>query len=138
MKGRRGNGKKLNTKEVGLKYGFRSGLEELIAADLAALGVDYEYEPKSGKIKYSKPESTYTPDFVLSNKVIIETKGRFTGSDRTKHLLIKKQHPEKDIRFIFQNSRAKLSKGSNTTYAEWCDKHGFKYADKCVPKGWLK
>ena len=36
----------------------------------------------------------YTPDFVLPNGIIIETKGRFTVADRRKHLLIKKQHPK--------------------------------------------
>ena len=44
---------------------------------------------------------TYTPDFLLPNGIIIETKGRFTPEDRRKHLLIKKQHPDLDIRFVF-------------------------------------
>ena len=69
--------------------------------------------------------------------LVIETKGRFVTADRQKHLLVKEQHPDFDVRFVFQNSRARISKTSKTTYAAWCEKHGFKYADKCVPAEWL-
>ncbi len=81
---------------------------------------------------------TYTPDFILNNGIIIETKGRFLTADRRKHLCIKKQHPKLDIRFVFTNSRSKLSKGAKSTYAEWCIKHGFRYYDRIIPEDWLK
>jgi len=81
---------------------------------------------------------TYTPDFVLPNGIIIESKGLFTSEDRRKHLLIKKQHPSLDIRFVFSNSRSKLRKGSKSTYASWCDTKGFLYYDRIVPLPWLK
>ena len=118
-----------------LEAGFRSGLEQDIAAQLDALGVDYGYE--NMKIKYTPKERTYTPDFPLPN-FIIEAKGRFTAADRAKHLLIKKQHPHLDIRFVFTNPNQRLSKRSKTTYAQWCEKHGFLYAKKEVPEEWLK
>lgn len=119
-----------------IKHGYRSGLEERVSKELDELQVNYEYEQL--KIKYDVQEvRTYTPDFVLANSIIVETKGRFTVADRKKHLLIQKQHPFLDIRFVFQNSRAKLYKGSKTTYGEWCDKWGFMYADKSIPKEWL-
>ena len=118
-----------------LKAGFRSGLEQDNAAWLKKHGVGFEYE--KSKIKYVTQPHTYTPDFVLANGIIIETKGRFLGKDRTKHLLIKKQHPGLDIRFVFSNSSKKLSKVSKTTYAGWCKKHGFRYADKLVPESWM-
>lgn len=70
--------------------------------------------------------------------LIVETKGRFTAADRKKHLLIKEQHPDLDIRFLFQRSASRLSKKSKTTYADWCRKHGFQFADKVVPEEWLK
>ena len=54
-----------------------------------------------------------------------------------KHLCIKKQHPNLDIRFVFTSSKAKLRKGSKTSYADWCEKNGFLYADKDVPQEWL-
>jgi hypothetical protein len=52
--------------------------------------------------------------------------------------LIKQQHPELDIRFVFSNSRSRISKQSKTTYADWCEKNGFMFADKSIPKEWLK
>jgi hypothetical protein len=120
------------------KLGFRSGLEVKVAEQLSQSGVSVEYE--TTKIKYVVPESihTYTPDFVLPNGIVVETKGRFTLPDRKKHLLIQKQHPDKDIRFVFTNSNNKISKGSKTSYADWCRKNGFKFSDKKVPDEWLK
>lgn len=130
------------TSDPGLVHGFRSGLEEITAERLRAKGVNPNFE--TIKIKYIVParEATYTPDFPLDNGVIVETKGRFLTKDRQKHLLIKQQHPQLDIRFVFGGSRRKpsdapISKGSKTTYSDWCDKHGFKYADKTIPEEWL-
>ena len=83
--------------------------------------VKFKYEPF--KIEWEDlAYRTYTPDFVLFNGVIIETKGQFTASDRRKHLAIKKQHPKLDIRFVFENSRRKLRKGAKSTYGEWCER----------------
>lgn len=126
------------SKSVGLAYGFRSGLEERVAAQLKAAGIDPKFE--SEKIEYTKPESKhkYTPDFPLTKHLIIETKGRFMPDDRAKHLLLKAQHPHREVRFVFSRSATPISKGSKTTYAMWCDKHGFKYADKLIPPEWLK
>ena len=117
---------------------YRSGLEEAIGKALDKRKVKYTYEEK--KIRFIKPVSnhTYLPDFVLPNGIILEAKGRFTSPDRKKHLLIKEQHPELDIRFVFSNSNSKISKGSKTTYGMWCEKHGFKYADKEVPLKWIR
>ena len=119
-----------------LKAGYRSGLEETVANQLKRLGVVAGYE--TTKIKYRVEEDrTYTPDFILPNGIIVETKGRFVAADRKKHLLLRKQHPELDIRFVFTNSKSKLSKASKTTYAMWCAKHGFIFADKEIPLEWL-
>lgn len=129
--------KPVSTKEVGLREGFRSGLEDKIADQLRTLGINPEYEEH--KIEYERParKSKYTPDFRLPNGIFIETKGRFVTDDRQKHLLIKKQHPDLDIRFVFSNSKARISKQSKTTYADWCLKHGFQFADKVVPTEWI-
>ena len=120
-----------------IKNGYRSGLEVKVSEQLKKAGVKFEYEKL--KVKYSVNEvRTYTPDFViLSNGIIVETKGRFVAADRKKHLLIQWQEPSLDIRFVFSNSRAKISKGSPTSYADWCDKHGFMWADKFIPEEWL-
>lgn len=121
-------------------HGYRSSFEEKIAKQLDECGVEYEYEPIGEKISYTIPIRVhkYLPDFVLSNGIIIETKGHFTSSDRQKHLAIKAQHPELDIRFVFANPNKKLSKISKTTYAQWCKKYGFKFASKCVPLEWIE
>lgn len=130
--------KPLSSSEVGLKYGFRSGLEEKVAQYLTSKGVVFSFETL--KIPYVKPETkhTYMPDFILDNGIIIETKGRWLLDDRKKHLLIRKQHPNLDIRILFQNANAKISKGSKTSYADFCDKHGIQYANREIPEAWLK
>lgn len=121
-----------------LKHGWRSGLEECIAEQLKGLGVKFSFE--SLVIPFTQPVKPrrYTPDFVLPNGIIIETKGRFVTADRQKHLLVQQQHPHLDIRFVFSNSRQRISKQSQTTYAAWCQSKGFKYADKTVPSHWIK
>ena len=121
----------------GVKHGYRSGLEDRISEQLKGLSVPFKYE--EFKIKYEVHEiRTYTPDFELPNGIIVESKGRFVAADRKKHLLVKKQHPELDIRFVFSNSKAKITKGSKTSYGDWCDKNGYIYADKLIPEGWIK
>ncbi len=124
-------------KQVAIKYGFRSGLEERVAEQLDQLGIEYTYEKI--KLKYIKPASqhVYTPDFVLANGIIVETKGRFLAPDRQKHILVKRHNPDLDIRFVFSNSNARISKTSKTTYAMWCRKHGYQFADKTIPQEWL-
>jgi len=127
----------LTAKQVAAKYGFRSGLEERVAEQLDKAGIDYTYEQV--KLNYIKPASkhVYTPDFVLSNGIVIETKGRFLLADRQKHILVKKHNPTLDIRFVFSNSNARISKASTTTYAQWCIKNGFLFSDKTIPEEWM-
>ena len=129
---------------------YRSGLEEKTAKMLDELGVSYTFETL--KIPYEIPASNhkYTPDFIITTKsgktLIIETKGIWTYQDRLKHLLIKQQHPELDIRFVFDRSKSKISKVSTTTYADICEGRGrgkfkgitWQYADKRIPEEWLE
>ena len=118
---------------------YRSGLEEANVNLLKSFLIE---EPKYEQfyLEYTVPESKhkYTPDFVLPNGIIIETKGVWDAEDRKKHLLIKKQHPELDIRFVFSRSKTPIYKGSKTTYATFCEANGFVYADKRIPEEWLK
>ena len=116
--------------------GYRSGLEHDNAKFLRSHGVKFEYE--SLKISYLTSPKVYRPDFVLKNGIIVETKGRFLSRDRVKHLLVQEQHPELDVRFVFSNANSKLNKTSNTTYALWCDQHGFKWAEGLIPLDWTK
>jgi hypothetical protein len=115
---------------------YRSRFEKDIMEALVAKGVKFEYEPF--RIPYVKPPSHYTPDLILFNGTIIEIKGLFAPQDRNKHLLLKAQYPDLDIHFVFYNSKSKLNKKSNTTYAMWCEKNNFKFSEGSIPKEWLK
>jgi hypothetical protein len=122
--------------------GFRSGLEAANAKRLEQLGVTFGFE--SEKIDYIKPSTkhTYTPDFVITKgngeKMYVETKGRFLFEDAKKHLLIKEQHPELDIRFVFSSLNAKVGQSKVVTCKKWAEKHGYKYAHKTIPDEWLR
>lgn len=121
-----------------IKHGYRSGLEEKNALLLKENGLDPKFETM--KIPYVIPENwhKYTPDFPLDNGIIIECKGIFDAQDRAKHLFIKAQYPELDIRFVFSNPKASIGNGSKTTLAMWAEKNGYKFAAKLIPVEWLK
>ena len=124
-----------------IKSGTRSGLEDKFKAFLEHHGEEFTYE--ENVLSYVVPEKKhrYTPDFFLTKRgFYIETKGRFVSADRQKHLLIKEQHPEIEIRFIFSNPNATLDKRSKTTYGMWCEKNGYRYCsikDHEVIRSWL-
>lgn len=114
---------------------YRSGLEVKIADLLSSLGVTYEYE--STKIPYVL-QCNYTPDFLLPNGIYLEAKGQLTEEDRRKMKAVKAANPDLDIRFVFQSPYNKIYKGSKTTYAKWCEKHGFPYCSyQNIPIHWL-
>ncbi len=113
---------------------YRSGFEAKVANQLKRLGCGFAYETL--KIEYMKV-ATYKPDFILPNGVIIEAKGLWTVEDRKKHLLVREQHPDLDIRLVFQNANQKIRKGSKTTYGMWCDKKQLKWSNKVIPSSWL-
>jgi len=128
---------KNNWEHIKRTKGHKSGLETRIDEQLSAQGIDGEYEQHD--IKYSIPQTnhTYKPDFRLPNGIFIESKGWFLPEDRKKHLLIKEQNPDIDLRFVLQSPNGKIYKGSKTTYSQWCDKHGFKWAGKEIPQIWI-
>lgn len=139
-----------NQRWVG-RASYKSGLENDTAKELKEKGIKFEYEPSWGKISYEVPAKicSYSPDFYITTKtgkqIIVETKGLWTAEDREKHRLIKVQQPELDIRFVFTRSKAKIRKGSKTSYADICEGRGrgpfkgltWKYADKKIPQEWL-
>ena len=133
--------KKISSRQLlrGMIEGYRSGLEASVGNQLSTAKVRWEYE--SERIPYTPRSRTYTPDFIIKGegvKFYVETKGRFLGSDRSKHLLLKEQHPQLDIRFVFTNPNQKLYKGAKTTYGEWCEKHGFSFSKGSIPDSWLR
>lgn len=122
----------------GLRAGYRSGLEEKLAQQIRVAGHVVRFEET--KLVYVIPakEHKYTADFFLDNGIIIEGKGIFDAQDRAKHLYIKAQYPELDIRFVFSRASAPITKGSKTTLADWCIKYGYRYAEKVIPPEWFR
>lgn len=121
-----------------LRETFRSGLEEKIAAQISAAGATFAFEKFF--LPWTAPEKPhkYTPDFLLENGIIVETKGLFQTSDRQKMKLVRAQYPDLDIRFVFSNAQARIAKKSKTTYAMWAEANGFKWAHRDIPPAWLK
>lgn len=132
--------------------GMRSKLEVKVAEQMDRYGVQYLYEDKEYTIGYEIPAKLhrYLPDFVINTKagklIYIEAKGIWDYSDRFKHLLIKRQRPELDIRFVFQRAKQRIRKGSKTTYRDICEGRGtslfkdvtWKYSDGgIVPEEWM-
>lgn len=122
---------------------WRSGLEEGNAALLRSRGISFTYEQRKLKWLPEVKFRTYTPDFEITTrsgkKIIVETKGYWTTDDRQKMLAVVKQHPDLDIRIVFQNPNAKIRKGSKTSYADWCQKFlGIPWAAKLIPDAWLE
>jgi len=132
---------------------LRSKFEKRVARYLDELGVNYEYE--SIELEYEEPLRKnrafcndcgsqelrrigwYTPDFVLANGTIIEAKGRFTAADRRKMLAVIEGHPDLRICMVFMRNN-KLSKRSNTTYADWCEANNIEYTIDSINMEWLE
>lgn len=121
-----------------LKASYRSGLEVKVGAEIeATTGKPAAYEVLTIPYVIPAKEHKYTPDWFLLNGIVVETKGIFDPHDRQKILLVREQWPDMDLRMVFSNAQAKLYKGSPTTYAMWCDKHGIQWAHKQIPKSWI-
>ena len=98
------------------------------------LGVKYEYE--STKVPY-QIQHNYTPDFLLPSGIYLECKGYWEAEDRRKIKNIKEQHPEIDLRMVFQSPYNTISKKS-TTYAQWCEKNDIPWTSFTnIPLDWL-
>ena len=113
---------------------FRSKYEETVYNNVLENGFTVEYEPFS--LAYLV-KGNYYPDFVLPNGIIVEAKGYFDSRSRAKMVAVKKNNPDLDIRMLFMNSKTKVRKGSKLTYADWCEKYKYPYADGMIPLEWF-
>jgi hypothetical protein len=141
--------------------GYASGLERENGERLAKSGCTFWYEEGPCVINYKlkvrkgvcdtcgsnhiHTSHVYTADFCFETKsgklIYIECKGfplAWDGKARSKHQAIKKQFPDMDLRFIFNNKHAKISKSSKTTNDQWCKRQGFQCASKLIPLAWLE
>ena len=126
-----------------VELAHRSGFEDRIVGRLSERGIRYVYEPAA--LAYEQPvkKRKYWPDFVLlDNGIIVEAKGWWPSEDRGKHLLVKDQYPELDIRFVFGRPSTRISKRSRTTYADYVSgknprKFVWPYAAETIPDEWV-
>lgn len=116
---------------------YRSKFEASIGASVRKRGFDERYEDEV--LMYMTPPEwhRYTPDWSLGNGIVVEAKGRLTQADRKKMLFVKDANPHLDIRFVFMRAANPIRKGSKTTYADWAEKNGFKWAEGDIPTSWL-
>lgn len=116
---------------------FEVGVWKQLKAAERSLGLkDLAYE--SENLPYTI-QADYIPDFVITradgSKLYVESKGWLRPSDKKKMVQVRKAHPDKDIRILFQrNNRFTRSK---TTYMDWAGKVGFPAAVGNIPKDWL-
>ena len=131
---------------------YRSGYESLIGQDLDARGIKYGFE--THEVEYQSPircgrctacgskrvakARKYSPDFSIprddGTTLIVEAKGRFPSTDRSKMRDVKKSNPSLDIRILFQKRSAKQA----SIVQAWCDKNGYICAfGHHVPEEWL-
>jgi hypothetical protein len=115
---------------------YKSRFESILADQMTTAGIEPVYEETV--IRFVRPEAKhqYKPDFTFPT-FVIEAKGLFLAKDMEKHLIIKEQRPDLDVRFVFSNARSFI-RGRQMTYADWCDKHGFAWAHKTIPSTWLE
>jgi|TARA_R110000744_G_scaffold57001_1_gene120003 hypothetical protein len=131
---------------------YRSKYEVSIAKGLTDLNIKFEYETVKLKFYLSKKGRcsgchgtdvaivrNYTPDFVfLDGKIIIEAKGLFTPSDRTKMAQVVMQHRDLDIRMLFMRDQW-CTRNKRQRYSDWCNAHHIKYAfGSSPPEEWIK
>jgi hypothetical protein len=117
---------------------FRSKFEHHVALALQRAGAAFRYEEDVVHFEQPAKKRRYIPDFVLPNGIILEVKGYMTSADRSKHKWVKEQHPELDIRFVFQNPNTRISTRSRTRLREWAEKAGFQWCcGPSIPRAWL-
>lgn len=112
---------------------FRSIFERTIDTDLKSRKVKFTYETL--ELPYTL-YCVYHPDFILSNGIIVEAKGRLVSDEKRKMIAVKEQHPELDIRFCFMYPHRKIEK-TKQTHAEWATRNGFKWCGERIPQEWI-
>ena len=132
-------------------YPFKSKLEEEVANQLIDLDIKFKYELecflfpmkiRNGECGDCKSKDVYrltyyTPDFFLTDlNIIIETKGNFKSTDRSKILAFIEDNPDLDFRMVFQRNN-KLRKNAKSRYSDWCEKYKIPYCFKIITTKWL-
>lgn len=119
---------------------LKGTFEQRVAKKLTDQGVAFIYEPHA--LPYSV-ERKYIPDLLIGD-IYIELKGFFRQDAQRKMKAVKAQHPDLDIRFLFQRGNSpvhgakKRKDGTKMTCAEWADRYGFTWAEgEVIPQEWI-
>jgi hypothetical protein len=120
---------------------FRSKFERRVAWQLNRAGLKWTYEGTEIPYIRNGKVSKYHPDFHVNKRFHLEVKGYFVGQarDRTKLVLVKQQHPDLDLRILFEREGHLVTPGSSMTYADWAEVNGIPWAGGGkVPEEWLE
>jgi len=123
------------------KIPYRSSREVCLSKQLNEAGVPFKYEAKAFPYIRNGKVSWYTPDFKVADGIYLEGKGYFHGGDkdRQKLALVQQQHPQIDLRIVFQSERTPISSDTTMTYGDWADICGFTWSGGGkVPDNWLE
>ncbi len=108
-------------RSIAREWGFDSGVEVEVAAlfdnwgvDVAREGTTYPYLDQAGQWR------SWRPDFTTPTGTAIEVKGRVFPGACAKIEAVLAQHPDLDLRLVFQDPFQHVSKGG-PTHAEWAD-----------------
>lgn len=69
--------------------------------------------------------------------MVVEAKGRFDASHRSKALAFREQYPNIVYGLVFEADN-KLSKSSKTRYTQWAEKNGIPCKVGLISKEWLE
>jgi hypothetical protein len=150
MYGRGRNRKPKGKRKPRKRYSYRgykmaSKSEVVLAMAMDEQKIPWIYEPEPWD--WIPPKRKYTVDFKVMRSdgsyFYVEYKGYFRTEDKTKMAAIKKQYPDRDVRFVFANPHKPVEgaqprkDGTKLTNAEWAEKNGYLWADNCIPKEWM-
>lgn len=110
---------------------FDSRYEATVAQYLDELGIVWEYHPI--RIPWVPAVQYYTPDFRINledgTSFLLETKGCFDPTSRSKMRQLKIQYPTLDLRMMFMTDQP-LKSGSKTLYTDWARQNKYKCETK--------
>jgi hypothetical protein len=129
----------------------RSGWEKRVMDALTASGIGYDYEARRfswsetiAGARCSACSATtcvvtryYTPDLFFENGVIVELKGKLTPRNRKIMKAVREEHPEIDLRIVFQRDN-KMGTKKWHRYSDWAEWLGIEYAIGDIPKEWTE
>jgi predicted nuclease of restriction endonuclease-like RecB superfamily len=121
---------------------LKGGFEKQVYKAFTDLQSQYEFkfEYETANLPYISKHSYY-PDWVITLKngtrFYVETKGWLRPEDRRKMKEVVKQHPDKDIRFLFQKDNP-LYRNAKSNYSDWAQALGCKWCVGAIPKSWFE